>query len=515
MKSPRSCAAAIIVAAVSLAAGGASIQEELAAKGYAIVSKHYTVQARELNYANGDIVETLKLSACRGEREPVTITLIAGKDIRGITAAVTPLRGPGDALPAGTFEVRYQKPQTLGEGQAKVDRQILQPMLKPVDVAKDSSLRLWLTAHVPEGTEAGTYSGTVVMRGNGISERIPIALHVYDFDYGKLPGRHAVMIGVPDEPAYYRDCAEHGMTAICSDAGGALETSPDGRPYLPVLERNMKMAMEAGLGEIYIAYTGGLIRTSKVKNTTHILQHHDYVHPARMLRAARAYRAICKEKGYPEVIWYIFDEPGKRDVVQLGPLRNRICRQVYEQVAEMPQVRTLLTMGHEEAEEFGAAISVHCYGGSPTPQDVRVSREAGAEVWRYSNDISMGTNPLRSRFGMGFYPWRCGWDGSTSWTYPIVHGNTGEDGKPLPPAVWEAVREGVDDWYYLLTLEALMKANAKTTNPQKQGILAKAGEFLEITKLALDASAEKNPWTGEQMDGLRGKTAGFIEELKK
>jgi hypothetical protein len=298
------------------------------------------------------------------------------------------------------------------------------------------------------------------------------------------------------------------MTAICAGVGGKY-VEKDGQVRCPDLDERLKMAKEVGLGDMYIAYAPPLVPTSKVKNSSHILQLRHYKHNQRMMKMARAYREICPAEGLPEVVWYIVDEPGRRDTKQLGPLRNKECQILYKQVSELPGVRTFLTMGHEEAKEFGENFSIHCYGGAPSPSDVKLTRERGAEVWRYSNGISMGTNPLYSRYAMGLFPWACDWDGSTSWTYPVVRGNIGEDGKPIPPAVWEAIREGVDDWYYILTLEGLIaKTNGTPAATEAKG-------YLDAIRARINVRKERaNPFaTGEEMDQARAQVAAHIEKL--
>jgi hypothetical protein len=119
----------------------------------------------------------------------------------------------------------------------------------------------------------------------------------------------------------------------------------------------------------------------------------------------------------------------------------------------------------------------------------------------------MGTDPFYSRWAMGYFPWGCGWDGSTSWTYPCEL--MGDDGKPLPPDVWEAMREGVDDWYYLLTLGNLIAKNPAAP------VAVEARKWLDTLRGRMDLRSErKNPFAnGEEMDKARATAAGFIEQL--
>ena len=180
---------------------------------------------------------------------------------------------------------------------------------------------------------------------------------------------------------------------------------------------------------------------------------------------------------------------------------------MYAKTAELPGVRTYLTMGREDAHEFGQNYDLHCYGGAPKPEDVEHSRRCGALVSRYSNGISMGTNPLRSRYGMGFFPWRCDYDGSTSWTYPVVRGNIGEDGKPIPPVVWEAIREGVEDWRYMQLLEEALAANPGSPHA------ADARAFIDGLKAAIDPNKETSWKSGREFDERREKAASLIEKL--
>jgi hypothetical protein len=510
----RYLSAVVFSAVLGTAVQAATIEQELATKGFALAVKHTNAKAKELAaYTDADLVNKLSMGACTGEFEPVTVTIIAGKDLTGVTVTVENVATPnGAAIPASAFDIRYEVGEVTGGGQAESARELLYPALKPVDIKKGTNLRFWLTVHVPENSPAGMYTGKVVIRGNGISADLPLELKVYGFKYGKLPGHDAFMVGLPDELVYYQDCADHGMTAICSSAGATIQNNPDGSVELPELDKNLKMAQQVGLGDTFYAYCT-FEHTSKVKNSSHILEHREYLHPARMLKAAVAYRDKHLKEGTPEIIWYIFDEPGKGDVTQLGPLRNRICQDIYTQVAEIPGVRTYLTLGPEDAEAFGKVISVHCYGGFPTPEEIEATHKCGALASRYSNDISMGTDPLFSRYAMGFFPWRCGFDSSTSWTYPVMPGSLGEDGKPLIMTVWEGIREGVDDWYYALTLEGLIK-KANASGDAAKSTAAEAQKYLDDIKKAIDPYKPQCPWSnGGELDAKRAGIAAYIEKL--
>ncbi len=484
-----------------------TLQGELDAKGHALCSKHPCTRPQDMKYDSSDLATELRLTAAKGEYEPVTLAVFAGRELKGARVETSELRGPnGNAIPRSAVEMRTQVGQTTGEGQARVGRQLLYANRR-ADVKPGGYARFWITIKVPEDAAAGEYRGTVSVEGAGVEASLPIVLRVRPFALGRLKGRHAIMIGNPSGDAYVSDMYEHMMTVVCDGCDSHIQESPDGDVVLPTLEQKLEQAKRFGLGEFYIAYAGGIGRTSKVKNSGHILEHHPYVHPLRVLKAAVAYRKKCRENDWPEVIWYIFDEPGRGDRKQFGPLRNRICRGMYAKTAELPGVRTFLTAGRDDAREFGRNYDLHCYGGAPKPEDVEHSRLSGALVMRYSNGISMGTNPIRSRFGMGFFPWRCDYDGSTSWTYPIERDQIGEDGKPIPPVVWEAIREGVEDWRYLQLLEDALAANPNSTHA------AAARAFLDALRAEIDPNKEACPWDGPAFDDRREKAASFIEKL--
>ena len=496
----------LVLGLLSAALGG-TLEGELEAKGFALCSKRPCTRPQEMKYVDSDLVTELRLAAAKGEYEAVTLAVVAGKALGGVRVEASDLRHPnGAAIPRSAIEVRTQVGKTTGSGQAEVGRQLLY-LNQPADAEPGGFARFWITVKVPEDAAPGEYRGTASVKGIGVEASLPIILRVRPFALGRLRGRHAIMIGNPSGDAYVSDMYEHMMTAVCNGCDSRIEESPDGEVTLPVLEEKLEQAKKFGMGEFYIAYGGGIGRTSKVKNSGHILEHHPYIHPLRVVKAAVAYRTKCRERGWPEVIWYIFDEPGRGDRKQLGPLRNRICRGMYAKTAELPGVRTFLTAHHDDAREFGWNYDLHCYGGAPKPEDVKHSRRCGALVMRYSNGISMGTNPLRSRYGMGFFPWRCDYDGSTSWTYPIVRGNIGEDGKPIPPVVWEAIREGVEDWRYMQLLEEALAANGASPHA------ASARAFIDGLKAAIDPNRE-TPWKDvREFDERREKAASLIEKL--
>ena len=132
----------------------------------------------------GEAGAVLKLRMARNEYEPATFGVYAnGHDLKNVTFAVTPLKGPKGKL-ACEVHLRTAEysavPGGRREGAASFTMfpQRLWPMY-PVDIAKGQSQWCWVTVHtLGDKSQPGKYTGTVTIKADGQQTSLPIEVDV-------------------------------------------------------------------------------------------------------------------------------------------------------------------------------------------------------------------------------------------------------------------------------------------------------------------------------------------------
>lgn len=126
-------------------------------------------------------------------------------------------------------------------------------------------------------------------------------------------------------------------------------------------------------------------------------------------------------------------------------------------------------------------ISAERFAGSGRPdflaaaqfraEERRAAHDGGARYWRYDNSVTTEcASPAYARHQYGYYVWKHGLDGMSSWTFQNTQNAGGIPGDantagldvylaypspegPLATLKWEAIREGIDDRKLIHQLE--------------------------------------------------------------
>ena len=180
-----------------------------------------------------------------------------------------------------------------------------------------------------------------------------------------------------------------------------------------------------------------------------------------------------RKRGWPEFLYYPIDEPGTH------PASVRFMVTVLKACKEAG-VRTYVTADptHEQFAPMRPYVDVWCTQPfAPDRQTILADMKArNVEYWCYPNHVNGENNhtPVagaRMTYGFGF--WRSGFRTLIPWIYSSSTGdpfnyldgsamdffNRSEpDGTPIPVAMWEAYREGYDDYRYICTLRPADRA---------------------------------------------------------
>ncbi len=504
---------------------------------------------------------SLAVFAAPGEREPVSFAVRALRDIKDLSASISPLKGDkggvlSDAVQTGVVRciVRKVHPRT---SDMLLLPAFIEPM-HPVDVPADTSQWFWFTAHVPEDAAPDIYRGTITVSGDGASVEIPVQLEVLPIELMQPPG---ISWGMYDDVRTYsdaadaleekwRDQAEHGMTSVglCGNLGAEMEMRGgrgNGGGNRPL----------AGGGEVVVAWTG----ETDFERAMAAYQAAGFTEPVQWLMGRdvskfaaaqgamesqayadayagviRAVLARAQERGWPEIIFQPVDEAFEH-------------RPRFEQMMREMQILKDLGVkveadgmngkpeGIEEALPYMDYLNFHdgpflrrgTYDAEAWQQFRQRMESLGKTIWFYNVEIS-GHRPENARFSQGFHLWLNGAKGAFTWSYrSIIPDPYGLNPKrkfvfmhrypPMgdevggPSIGFEALREGIDDYRYLYTWERLCE-KALAEGYREQKATAKysrrwlAAKLAEIDYSKWNGWPTQGEWTGgEQVTDEGGK----------
>lgn len=498
-------------------------------------------------------VRALSVAACPGEYEPMVLAVRALRDLQGLCVSVGNLTGDAGVIPAQAVDVRSVRFHPK-EGQARwgpfnetlMEVPLFLEKRESLTVAASRNQPFWLTIHVPADARPGAYSGSVtVQAAGGPGARLPVTVEVYPFTPDQPTGvTFAMYTRMRSDRAWiaeaFADLRAHGMTgvALCGNSGLALSLR-DGQVMVDwtgdsPLERNMDEYTRAGFPEPMVWLMGG-----------DIPRFCEGLAPRAGEDFARAYRQIItaivehgKHAGWPEIIFQPVDEPFEHaDRLEEGLRLLRILKTI-------PGLRTeengMNGRWGSFTDDWYQATDVLVLHDGPTLHRGQLdmarwwdfhSRATadGKTLWFYNIDLT-AWHPEPIRFMTGFGLWKSKAAGVIEWAYmfPVREDDPGavysqprallyrfpeapgESGGPC--VAYEAVREGVDDYRYLLTLSRLVE-QAQASG--KAEVAALAEELWRPVQEKLDlasfegcrGSAAQGEWTGRceyLPDGNRG-----------
>ena len=500
--------------------------------------------------------------ASRGEYEPLTFTLLPLRDHADVRVEFSALVSPaGDRILPGNIDVRYVKymwvkPNYTADGVYYRAPDVLMPHDRPVDLKQNENFRVWATLRVGRTTPEGVYSGQAsVLSGADRLHEIPVRVRVlpivletdrtltyalyyrHPYDHAKrAPDAFSREWQLRRAELEHRDLVAHGMNGITLNCWGPAPR--DGRwsfdfdPLADKIELMQRHGMHRPLPvsiptfATYSQYIetpiGSHLRGVKVPPAPFF----DTV--TEMVRKIEAER---KSRQWPEFLYYPVDEPSTAEE------SVRFMTAVLQAIKRVPGVRTYVTAdpAHEQFTPMRPYLDVWCCQPfNPDCETVLedMKQRPGVEYWCYPNHVN-GENdhtPVTgSRMTYGFGFWRSGFRTLIPWIYKSESGNpwnyldstymdffnrTADDGSPIPVAMYEAYREGIDDGRYISTLkrwvERAHEADRRELAERAEADLAAIWNAIEVqTKYKHDGM-----WAPESFDVYRWIIAQRILELQ-
>ena len=325
-------------------------------------------------------------------------------------------------------------------------------------VAPEHAGTFWIVVQAPADARAGKHTGAVrvTVQGKPAIE-IPLTVEILPFTLPKPD----IAVGMYhyDTNTWVRnhhdecekDQAAHGMngaTLYAMPPGIKIvrdEVTPAGRiEFSDAIVEEMASRIANGVADpnvpLFLAdydlvnwHSGSVADKLSLDEKKHV---------------ARLYNTWSATHGWPRIAAQMHDEP---TVAQPESFFT------WSEGWKRSDILTATAMSGKAATAFGYLHDIWIvHTGQISPEMVREAERQNAQVWTYT--FSMGAyNALSNRYMAGLYTWALRLRGNYQWSY--YHGDhfvvgDGDDAAPL--VSWEGRREGVDDYRYLMALEALL-----------------------------------------------------------
>lgn len=523
-------------------------------RGFFLFSRSYVRALFPNDVPNADErVDALSVSACRGEYEPAILVVRALRGLGDVRVSVTDLKGESGMIPSRSLDVRSVRIHPK-EGQARwgpfdetvMDVPLFLEKRDSVSVGAESNQPFWITVHVPENAAPGTYRGSVTVAAAGSpGAKVPLTLDVHPFDLAEPNGiTFAMYTKMRNDPKWlaetFSDMRAHGLTSIglCGNSGLSIKRTNDE----VVVEWSGESALECNLDEYVRA---GFPEPVVWLMGADIPRYCEKTSPLDSPEFARAYRSVIQQiidhgrsRGWPEIIFQPVDEPFEH--------ADRLSRakRLLEILKSIPGLRTENDGMNGHWENFDSdfyrlsdCLALH---DGPTLHRGRLDMDEwwayrakavadGKRIWFYNIDLT-GWHPEPVRFMTGFGLWKSKAHGVLEWAYmfPVKESDPaavyrqpkallyrfpeapGESGGPT--IAYEAVREGIDDYRYLLTFQQMVEDAQKSGRAEVRRIAAELWQPVEAKIAAASfegckGRAAQGNWTGKceyLPDGNRG-----------
>lgn len=503
---------------------------------------------------------TVRAFASLDEYEPLTLSIHPLRDFASVDVEITDLvSSSGERLRADAMDVRYVRymwvrPNYRAFGSYHRAPDVLMPW-EPRPLTAGENLRVWVTVYVGPAAADGVYRGEArVMAAGEAVARVPIVFRVLPIKlekdrtlvYGQYYHRpYHTMFRAPDAfsrdwwrrkaELEHADMAAHGNNTVVLGLGGRSVGDGTWRFDFDRLGHSIELYYRFGFHHPIVCHfpvsslywkhmeagMGSHLRLIKMPPRAFFEE---------LTAMVGQIETERRRRQWPELLYYPVDEPSR------SPVSVQFMAAVMKAIKEVPGVRTYVTAdpAHDEFAPMRPYVDVWCCQPFSLDRETVLAdmKERGVEYWCYPNHIA-GENDhtpvagARMTYGFGF--WRSGFRALTPWIYQAIIGDqwnyldssamdffnrTADDGSPIPVALWEAYREGIDDGRYVNTLDRWIE------RARDAGLL-RAAEDAEADRQLLWDSIKVQPkykhdglWDPETFDVFRWLLASQVLRLR-
>ena len=358
--------------------------------------------------------------------------------------------------------------------------------------------RFWITVKTPPHARPGTYKGTIsIQTSAGGSDRVPVEFVVRagTLDPVDIPaGPFGHVIGIPwhqDDPAAakynqrmveqsLRRMREYGFTACTGLPTIGFQGFQQGKPALDftVADRQMKLARDLGFLAVtsYGAGVSGFDPYYQDASAMSAAGFHDY--SAFVGAIYSAVQKHAEQSGWIPVYYNLADEPLGQDTIRAAE-NAEAYRRAFPKGPPFFTGASSFTGSDASNPHFRLSKALHVVSWNDHDEPGVALLHATGSDWAFyngGNRWTFGTYMFKAarEFGMKF---------RTSWHWNAVAGdpyyaldcreddyawcNATPDGRLVPSVEFERLREGLDDYRRLITLERLAKEHPGTPAASK------------------------------------------------
>ena len=522
-------------------------------KGFTVFTRRFDEYVYPNTFPKKEqITNAVKCSAAPGEYEPVMFLVYPHKDISEISVSCLALSSAGNKIiPKENISVNYLKYDMEGDFKTMICRN--KWLLPGACNAVAGVPRPFLvTVKIPEDAEAGDYSGKILLNIDGKKEELSLSVEVYPFKLASFGPENlfTYYIYFTYTPEYLEkmcpNLRAHGANMfhmMFRDIFGLKfkeqEITVDfsrAEKYIPVLRKY-------GFNAIIMEITG--IQLAIVDNLK--CGFYDDTFKKAYAGALKQLKEKFEKEKWPDLYLYI-DEVRDHDFDNPRPLGR-----AYKDVIEMSKLHTgaglksldIFMQDNGGTREDDPKLQANYWELLPLLDGVMthgwMKSAKIIEEAQKQRKMLLFYNCGAARFTMGYLTYILGATGNSQVSYngpakvstnsPYKSNTEGivavtPEG-PVDTIRFEWMREGIDDYRYIHTLEEIMKqagGRCPAELAEAESVLAGLKNFKAVDSKASGAESEvlseqdKALFNGEKMDEVRLKIAKRIiaisEKLK-
>jgi hypothetical protein len=461
-----------------------------------------------------EIDAPLALNAALGEREPFTVGIFPLEDQANVEVSIDALvNDKGNALPssAWSFAETHYLPMNIGyvphpKPDIKGDVLLVNGAYivpgRNVTIRKGVTRQVWGFIRVPKDSTPGLYKGKLRFTRNGqeLAAR-DIQFRIYPFELQHSGADFGWFYGPgPAMEQELAQLAEHGCNCITFPQPKVRIEAGKVVVDFSQWEQVAKACSAVGMNGRHLFYALGIARHLKLPEFS---ENH-----ARYYTEAMRQIFEWTAKNQIKMVAWVVDEPRERDI---NPW-NRNYDETLKYLKLYKDVPDAVTM----VSPMRDVQNGKNYTGMVAEMDLLYTHpwEASKKLIDEANRLNkpfISYNSTRERFSFGFGTWSIGAQGRWQWHYindkdafllsSFAERRAGwgrvafttKDG-PFASPILEITSEGVDDFWYVRTLESAMKQAAE--KPELRAALDEAKQVMAALRANVptyvDAGALKN-----------------------
>lgn len=453
--------------------------------------------------APAERVTNLFAFATPGEYEPVTLAIHALEDLRGVSVGLGELRATnGSKIPPDFLDVRLARsvrvPANAGAKTFRWRPFLLERRVN-FTLTKGNTALIWLTIKAPDDAVPGDYRGQITVQPEGkATTTVNLEFKVLPFTLPPPP----VEMGIyyprpPSSDAWLAkeliDLREHGLSPPIP----ALEVQVESRDRVfgdddvAATRAHCERLLRAE-GKVFgpwrfpLTFEVGHQITHAWDNTQNWFTYWPHTRDieADLAKAIGVLTEAARIQGVTSLRAYLIDEGGAHNLLDEAVYYDRFVKERFPRLDTTTTIGGGIALGQDEIGALSGVVdflSVNRF----TPE---IARALSAQEKPFGLYNGAGSTPAGVRFFFGFHGWKSGAAQIAQWAYSfgeaVFQGNGlrqedegyvyhAVDG-PLPSTLWEAVREGVDDYRYAHLLWRMIGTAKNADKPGARAAAARA-----------------------------------------